>query len=280
MAHCFSRRDILHIGICVSGVVAGCTANPGPGTTTGSSSPTEVSTESASPTDESISLAPGEYYETREGWSVSVKNVTVQNAFVKFGTAHHEPYYGDGTQFVIADVEVSGGNAPDPATLDISVTTDTHERSGLFYVAAETNEDDRRQREAFPVPASPPPTQGAIVWEPEEWESVKWLLPESILTTIANPPAFKLHGFEARDASGDEIEVTLTVENTGDGDGIFLAEAGDAEFSDQDEIRLEVAAGEKVTETRRVSASFGDSDQMTVVLRWRDTTLERTIQKS
>lgn len=267
------RREALQAGLCLLGsTLAGCLS--------GSGTPTESpGTESPSTHDGTASLAPGETYEKPEGWSLTVENVAVQNTVVEFATTHPDPVYGNGEQFVVADAVVTGA-APDPADLNVFVRTDTLDGSGRVYVRADSNEDDVRQRFGFPVPVSPTASQGAIVWEPDEGQTVRWELSAKMLKTIARPPEFELHEFEVEDVPGDKVEATLTVENTGEGDGTFVAEVGDAMISDQPEVFVDVPAGETVTVTRKVWAEFRDRKELTVVLRWRGEKLERTVQES
>lgn len=214
---------------------------------------------------------------------MTVENAAVRNAVVERGGVHSDPAYADG-QFVVADVTVEGDGAPDLSAANVFVRTDTLRRSERRDVVGERdgdharNADRVRRRFAFPVPVSPAPAEGVVVWRSETGPTVRWTLPAALLDAVARPPAFDLRGFEATDVSGDEIEVTLTVANAGSGDGTFLAEVGDAALSDRPEVSVDVPAGETVTATRRVSA-FGDSDEPTVVLRWRDERLERTARR-
>lgn len=258
-----SRRETLQAGICLfSSTLAGCL--------TGTGTPTE-------PPEEPVSLAPGESFETADGWSLTVELVGVQIAVVRAGTVHSDPVYGDDEQYVVADVATDDG--PDPADLNVFVRTDTQDRSNRRYVRADSNVADLRQRFGYAVPVSPAPSDGAVVWEPDDERGVRWELPADLLDQIARPPAFDLQGFEAEDAPGDEVEVTLTVANTGEGDGTFVAEVGDAEVSDQPEVFVDVPAGETVTVERRAWAAFVN-DEVTVVVRWRGERLERTVDES
>lgn len=261
--------------------MAGCSEQSTLNTETATEETPTTSSVTGSPitSNRPASLLPGETYETENDWSVAIETVGVYVSINKFGTVHPDPYYADDAQFVVADAVVSGSNAPDPANLNLFVQTDSLDRSGVTYVAAESNQDDVRQRFGFTVPVSPAPNEGAIVWSRDSERSVRWTLPADVLTAIVEPAEFELHAFDAVDVSGEEVEVLLKVENVGKSDGRFLAEAGNAALSDQPEIAIEVPRGETVATTRQVNARFRDEDEMTVVLRWRDTVLERTIQR-
>ncbi|MFB6221285.1 MAG: hypothetical protein ABEH90_07580, partial [Halolamina sp.] len=109
---------------------------------------------------------------------------------------------------------------------------------------------------------------------------VRWELSADVRSAISNPPRFEVRDFAAKDVPGDEIEISVTVSNNGERDGRFLAEAGDTEMSDQPEIEVAVPAGETVSATRRVLASFRDREEVTVVLRWGGEERTRTVRQS
>lgn len=291
-----SRRVLLAaFGAALAAPVAGCsesdstadeqspTAEPSPtpeptrtGRTTGTASvagsPASTGTASGP-----VTLDPGEAYATDAGWSVAVENLAVRASVVEHGPTHWDPRWTEGGQFVAADLVVRGDGGPDPADLPVACRTDTVDGAGRVFVAADSNRDDRRQRVAFPVPASPEPTDGAVVWTPEAGPEVRWRLPDAVLAAVARPPAFELREFAVEHAPGDEVDVTLTVANAGEGDGTFLAEVGAAAMSDQGEVTVDVSAGETRTVTRRVYVETDAADETTVVLRWRGETLERTV---
>ncbi|MFB6156381.1 MAG: hypothetical protein ABEJ34_00880 [Haloferacaceae archaeon] len=200
---------------------------------------------------------------------------------MEFGAAHPDPRWRDGAQFVVADAVVDGDGAPDPAELNLSVRTDTLDRSDRYYVRAEDNEDDRRQRFGFPVPTDPAPSRAWIVWRPEEGPTVRWPLGDDRVAALGAAPTFAVESFETpKTAVPDgDFEVTVTVRNEGDRDGTFLAEAGSAAISDQPEVAVEVPVGETGTGTATVDAYFGDREEMAVVLRWEDGTIRRTVRR-
>lgn len=249
--------------------------------TSATAPPTETQTATATPgSPDPVSLEPGEPFTTDAGFSVTVENVAVHLAVVEFGTVHHDPLYRDGEQFLVADVAVSGEGAPDPTETNVFLETATLADRSRRYVAADSNEDGVRQRFGFPVPVSPTPASGAVVWTRDAGPNIRWTLSPSTLSAIGQPPEFDVQEFDARDVPGDEVEISLTVSNTGERDGRFLAEAGDAGLSDQPEIGVTVPAGETVSATRRVWASFGDREELTVVLRWAGQKRTRTVRQS
>ncbi|MFC7141064.1 hypothetical protein ACFQMA_14665 [Halosimplex aquaticum] len=298
-----SRRALLAaFGTALSASVAGCpetsgdaaTAEPTPDPSQPAETPTaepdpatraNTTTRTGTSTPAPVTLAPGESYVTADGWDLTVENLAVRRAVVEYGPTHWDPDWADGGQFVVADLVVAGDGAPDPADptdLRVACQTDTTDGTGRTFVVADSNADDIRQRLGFTVPASPAPAEGAIVWSPADGPEVRWALPDPLLAEIARLPEFDLRGFEVENVPGDEIAVTLTVANVGVGDGTFLAEVGHAAMSDQPELTVEVPAGETRTVTRRVPFQnvWNDSDDepATVVLRYREKRLERTVE--
>ncbi|WP_415379333.1 hypothetical protein [Halosimplex sp. TS25] len=295
-----SRRALLAaLGTALSASIAGCSGpesdadtagrtpdrsqpSETPATRTETATRTNAATQTETTAPGPVTLEPGESYATDTGWELTVERVAVQIAVVEYGPTHWDPNWAEEGQFVVADVAVSGEDAPDPADLHVTCRTDAADGSGPVFVAADSNDDDVRQRIGFEVPASPAPAAGAIVWTPDDGPEVRWVLSDDRLATIARPPEFDLREFGVENAPGDEVAVTLTVANTGAGDGTFLAEVGDAAMSDQPELAVEVPAGETRTVTRRVRFqnvwNDGDDEPATVVLRYRETRMERTLE--
>jgi len=290
-----SRRALLAaFGTTLSTAVAGC---PGEADTTPESTPPpDASTETAAPTAEPpertgaaastptrgpVVLDPGETHATADGWSLTVAAVEVRVGVVERGTTHPDPRWGEGSQFVTATLRASGDGAPDPAELGLTCRTDTATVTRAIPVVPEADEEDPGAHLAFEVPTDPAPSAGALVWSPADGPEVRWTLTDDHLDAIARPPAFDLESFRVADAPGEAVAATLTVANRGDGDGVFLAEVGNAALSDQGEVRVAVPAGERRTATRRIPAGTADDGgPQTYVLRWRETVIERTIDES
>ncbi|MCT9098222.1 hypothetical protein [Haloarchaeobius sp. HME9146] len=284
------RRFLQTVGSALVIGTAGCLSDRSPGTDTEPQTSSEPVAETTSGTTttqpEAVTLAAGEPYDSQAGWSVVVDHVSVQRCYVEFGTTHTDPRCGETTQFVVATVRVSGADAPDPATLDIGVESslqddETYRRRN--YAVGENDEDEVAQTYAFPVPFDPAPTAASIVWRAEDGQqpTVRWELSEPHLQRLANPPQFEVRAFDmpAHTSEGEQLSVSVTVANVGARDGTFIAELGDAAMSDQPEIAIEVPEDESVTETFAVDARFSQRDEMTVVLRWGDDTLTRTVTR-
>ncbi|MFB6080988.1 MAG: hypothetical protein ABEJ81_08325 [Haloferacaceae archaeon] len=241
----------------------------------------ETPRRTTTPPDGPVRRAPGERYETADGWSLTVDPVGVQQGVLRFGV-HIDPVWESGSQFLVADVAVDGDGAPDPTDLNIFVRTDTLDRSDRQYVHGETNADGRRQRFGYPVPTDPSPSRAAVVWSPDDGPAVRWSLGSDLVEALGAAPDFAVESFSVPETAvpDDEFEATLSVGNDGDRDGTFLAEVGNALISDQPEVTLDVPVGETVTGHPPVEAHFGDGDELPVVLRWSDGTERRTVRRA
>ena len=287
-----SRRSLLAaVGAALSTAVAGC---PGDADTTPEQSPdpssgtgeqtarppgrTAAAASTPTPTPGPVVLDPGETHATADGWSLTVAAVAVRIGVVERGTTHPDPRWGEGSQFVTATIRASGDGAPDPAELRFACRTDTATQPRAIPVVPESDDGGPGARVAFEVPADPAPSAGALVWSPAGGPEVRWTLAAEHLDAVARPPAFDLESFRVADAPGEAVAATLTVANRGDGDGVFLAEVGDAALSDQGELRVAVPAGDRRTVTRRIPAGVADGSR-TYVLRWRETVIERTVRE-
>jgi hypothetical protein len=129
---------------------------------------------------------------------------------------------------------------------------------------------------AFSLPLDVDPEEVALAWVGAV-ETPVFPLTHSLVPSLTNPPAFEVRSFDVpAGADGDEVEVSFTVANVGEGDGTFLAELGSRAISDQGELRVEVAAGGTKTVTRSVGLVPSAGDQV-VVLDWGSGTMERTV---
>lgn len=239
---------------------------------TGDETANDASTE---PTESPPTLAPGESHDA-DGYAVTVSTVGVRHGIAKFGTVHVDPFWTDGAQFLVVDVAVSGDSPPDPADVPVSVAADTLSSSpDRYLVAAETNAETR-QRLAFVVPTDPAPSRAVVTFDGAK---ARWRVPDDAMTALGRTPSFEIESVSVPDTAAPDTEfpVDLTVTNAGERSGRFLAEVGNGAISDQPEVTTDVPVGESVTVTRSVDASFGESETLTVVVRWEGGVIERTV---
>lgn len=280
------RRTLLVAGL---SALAGCgfagetTGDATPGTATPSPTPAETPTRTGTPA--TIRLSPGETYETDAGWTVTVRGIRVQRYVVQHGTAHPKQRWRPRAQFATAAVAVAGTDDRGPTDLDLAAETDvTAGRSDRLLLAGDGTAAGT-ERFGFPVPFSPAPSSGGIVWRRADTPAVRWEFGPDHVDALARPPAFEVRGFDLPDgaADGDRVPATVTVANVGDRDGTFRAGLGNAAMSAQPLVAVDVPAGERVEHTHELRARFRDGAELTVVLRWHDwwdpTQLERTVRR-
>lgn len=211
--------------------------------------------------------------ETVDG--VTVANTRLQVAVVTYGT-HSDVRYVDGGQFLIVRVS---SEAKSVRGLRLGAVTGA---SARLSDARRLNRRELSPTEsdvAFPLPVAETDS-AAVVWHRPDERDVRWELPDDVVADLADAPDFEVRSFEVPDVAkdGEVIEATVEVVNVGDQDGTFIAELGSAAISDQGEVSVEVPAGETVALTSNVDADFGESDELTVVLRWRET-VRRTVKR-
>lgn len=273
-----SRRAFL--GALATLPLAGCFDDSRSGTAT-SSTPTSGPTTDGTATppatqSEPILRQPGEAYEAND-IAVTIENLAVRHGMVTFGSVHPDPVWKEGSQFVLASVAVEGNE--DPANLDVTVTADTLAERPARYYGFIPEPSESVQPMGFPVPTVPAPSNAALVWHgPRE---VRWPLSDELVRKLGRAPEFSLERFQVPEsaAPGTSLDVTLEVANSGDRNGRFLAELGNAAMSDQPEIEVSVPAGETTTATRSVDARFSEGE-MTVLLRWERGVQRQTVTRS
>lgn len=121
----------------------------------------------------------------------------------------------------------------------------------------------------------------AVVWTGEDRE-VRWNIPGATRASIARAPAFDLRSLETAVDDGG-IELTVTVENTGDRDGRWLGQVSFAGADDMSNVfGFDVGAGTTVTRTVQPPILGGDvggfEPGRTVTVQFRSTTrVERDV---
>ncbi|MDS0242248.1 MULTISPECIES: hypothetical protein [unclassified Haloferax] len=249
------RRKLIHTIASVPVLLSGCISNVDRYSGTDNSSQGD-----RLPLSESI--------QTDQGWSLSVTNTRVRKCVIQTNTVHSNPACGQGTQYLLVDVETSGSDAPSASTLNIGF-----DFAGKYIEAqpldSRSNQKSMVATYAVTVDVSSAPSGATIVWQGERDEQARWAVPKETVTKLSSSPEFHIESFEAPDtaADGQEVEVLITVANQGDRDGRFIAELGDAALSDQPEISIEVKKGESVTEIYDIEVNYLEEEKMVLVLK-------------
>lgn len=282
----YSRRAALQLCGVITGVgFAGCaslTADGEPTTTATDENTTPTTSPTTSPATQTSSLTIGEPVTVRQG-TATVEAVTTQQmlSVLKSGT-HTEVYSEPETQFVVVDVITEGFDNPRQAVQDavqLTLNSDRYEIGEKDLIRSMDTE--RPVSIAFPAPTELIDPDGAILWNDDSDSAVaSWSLSQEVLDVLAAPPLFSIESFSVPETASPEssIDATISVKNTGDSDGEFLAELGSTQLSDQGEIAVDVPTRETVSHTESVSLHGQAGNEETIVLDWGQQTLERTVK--
>lgn len=286
-----NRRELLAALAAGAVGVPGCLSSNGAGGGSPTATPTQTPTETVS--DRTDGGTPGSSAGTttasaadfvREAFAVP--ELVAPNSPDSFGV------YGDrdeqyvvallaaqeGTEPPAAEVELVADGEPYPAETDVG-------RQGwaLFdYDGSYSPDDDRVGWVVFQLP-NPLDVAGAAI----SWTNGEYALGDEALARLARPPAsFEIRSFDAPDAidTGETATATVTVENTADVDGTFVAAFNRAgpriAYLSEAAIRLPIAAGETETWTFEHTVSRGSFEgdrPMRLHLLWRESWLSREV---
>lgn len=200
--------------------------------------------------------------------------------------------YGDrDEQYVVALLAAQRGAAPPASDVELVADGEPYPAEtevggqgwALFdYDASYSPDDDRGGWVVFRLP-KPLEAGGAAV----SWPGGEDALGDEVLARLARPPAsFAVESFDAPAAvdAGETVTATVTVENTGDADGTFVAAFNRSgpliAYAPESVIRLPVAASETETWTFEhavADESFEEDRPMRLYLHWRDDSLSRQV---
>ncbi|MFC6951728.1 hypothetical protein [Halorubellus litoreus] len=270
-----SRRAVVAAVLPALAATAGCldATDGGGGTTepTGTRSTTTNATTQDG-TDEG-DAAPARRADV-DGRSVRLASARTSRAIVTLLAGTHPSVSAEADrQYVVVELEVSGDDPQQAARDACELRVDD---AAIEPVSETVQPFTDGVHLAFSLPLDVDPEAVALAWVGAV-ETPVFPLTNSLVPSLRNPPAFEVRPFQvpAR-ADGDEVAVSFTVANVGEGDGEFLAELGSRAVSDQGELRVEVAAGETRTVTRSVGLVPSVNEQV-VVLDWGSGTMERTV---
>lgn len=264
----YTRRAALRIAAAgLVGSAAGCSA------VTDDLSETTDPDDSTTPTsnsDTADSLDMGERATSDDGVSVTITDPQVRKIFFSpdEGTITHrypagEPY----SQFIVASISTDG---PDIDTLELDPVIDGNRRETQAYRRNASPGSEGYL--AFQVSIADI-ASGAIEWAPETGDRYRWSLPGSLVEDLGLTPEFGVTEFSVPDSipGGDPFTAAITVENTGDRDGRFLAvvlDEGASSVPLQSMFAMEIPVGETVSRELTGREVETDRDSVTGVLDW------------
>ncbi len=262
-----SRRSALILGATLSTLsLAGCT-----------SSERHIDTTTRSPSALSVgdSAIVG-------GGAITIDSIQPRQMFVGLKAGVHPEVYGrPDTQYVIVDVLTDGVAKPTRtvrSALSLSLDSSRYDVDETFLTRNRTEEN--AVSVAFAVPTFATATAGQLLWDGRTSSpDAAWTLPQAVLDVLAAPPELTVSAFEVpnKAAQHSSIEPAITVRNSGENSGTFVAELGSTQLSDQSEIRFDVPAGGRETHIEPVSLYGSAGSDETIILDWGEEMLERTL---
>lgn len=243
-------------------------------TTTETNQPTS-STERT--TSEPASLEIGETATVSDG-SITVQEVRAERSIVVLdGSSHTEVVTEEDSQFVVVSLRTQGNIETVDAARRASLLVIDGQRYSVADYAFPPQGDAFAV--AFQVPLDIDASESEFRWVDDDQVAAVWSTPPSVIQQLNSPPEFDVVSFTVPETAEPfvEFEVTVEVENTGNGDGTFVAELGLASRSDQSPFRLDVPKNERVTGVEEKQVQGDPGEQETIILDWGLDRLERTI---
>jgi hypothetical protein len=278
-----TRRSVLRSGgVLLSGLLAGCqsSGSTSDGTSTTSLSTTQATTTLLSTTTpEPQLLSVGESATVDDG-SVTVTAVRAERSIVVLDGYHTEVVTEANAQYLVVSLTTEDPIDGDYAArnaIELEVAGERYPVAEHAFPPADDGAFDLGVRLPLAIEAS----EAHIGWNGTGGERIAtWEIPDAVMQRLNDPPAFEVVSFDVPEtvAPFEPFDATVAVENTGEGDGTFVAELGLASRSDQATFRMDVPAGERVTDTEdeQVAGEAGETD--TLLLDWGLGRLERTIE--
>ena len=234
-----SRRAYLASVAAVLSGVAGCTETTGPATTpTGTDGPEPSGTDSKESPSGTASPPPDEATRTVGGEAIAVTDIVAEKAVIYQSTMGSDGVLAaDGRQYVIASVHTDADlsldafsirTANEPWSAGLPDTRGAQNYAVAGHERGEVGSSlvgDGPAYVAFDLP-SPLDAADPVIQVEHGGESAEWSLPEPAGQTLAaEAPSFELDSLSVPDSiqQGEEMTVELTVTNTSDTAGRFLA---------------------------------------------------------
>lgn len=280
-----SRRSYLAGVVTVVTGLAGCTSGPG-----GTESPTETEPTDTEPKKSPSGTAtepPEAAKRTVGGDTVAVTDIVARKAITYQSTMGSGGVVAiDGKQFVVAsvqsDAELSMEDFSFRTADDQWPATNPGEEGARNY-AVEGHEGgavgdriggDGQKFLAFELP-SPLDATEPVIHLDHGGESAEWSLPDEAAATLPAPaPSFELDSLDAPDSvrQGDPLEVSLSVTNTSDTGGRFLAAVywPSELIADDDEstiVEATVDAGASTTQSLSIDTEYTTNEDGLITLR-------------
>lgn len=251
-------------------LVAGCARTDGSPVESTTPSSAQTTSPATTTANGSTVLEPGERFTTDGGVSLRIGGPAVHRSVTTTEQVSHHTYevveYPPTGQYLVVRVGTTGTRTA-PVDLPLSVVADGDSRveRGRMHVGGQES-----SRVGFHLPRMDVDDVG-IVWDAGESRPL-WKLEAVDVEKLSAVPEFSVESWDVPTSveRGSTFEVSVTVENTGDRDGRFLA-TFDADIGSLplDEVSTTVQAGKTKTATFLLRPrTYSGIDEFPVVLDW------------
>lgn len=232
--------------------------------------PDDTAVTSQTPTPTSRTLSMGETATSSDGVSVTLSEPRVRKIIYTpdvGSSVHAYPAGNRRSQYLVFSVSAQGANV---TSLRFAPVLEGMLYEGQTYRHSFTRGSSGSLSFHVPIVRA---QSGMIVWRPSATERYRWELPEPALTALGNSPRFEVEKFSVPGAitRGNPFTARLTVTNTGERDGRFLAVVLDDTSSSiplVDEFTVPVPRGETVIHDVPGRPVETDRSSITAILDW------------
>lgn len=274
-----SRRSVLQFtGVATLFALAGCVqTDQSEGTTSTTAETTHPTASTERTTSEPASLEIGGTATVSDG-SVTVQAVRTERSIVVLdGSSHTKVVTEENSQFVVVSLKTQGNiDGVDAGRQAVRLVIDGQPYSVADYAFPPQGD---AFDVAFQVPLDIDPNESELRWVEDNHVAAVWSTPPSVIHQLTSPPEFDVVSFTVPETVEPfvEFDVAVEVDNTGDGDGTFVAELGLASRSDQSTFQFDVPKNTRGTEVEEKQVQGEPGGQETMILDWGLGRLERTI---
>jgi hypothetical protein len=278
----YTRRSALRLsGLGLVSAVAGCSTSTADKETTPTTANGNSATSETSPSP-SQTLSVGETATSSDGVVVTISEPQVRKIILTpdvVSSVHAYPAGKTNSLFLAVSVSTQG---TDITSLQLAPLLDGTRQESQTYRHASNSESSGKVSFQLPIAQA---QSGAVEWRPSSDEQYRWQLPDSVVRNIGASPRFKLEDFAVPETitRGNSFTASLTVTNTGERDGHFLAVVLDGSSSSVplvSEFMIPISVGQTVTHNLSGRSIEGERSSMTAILDWGINELQRSFSIS
>lgn len=278
----YTRRSALRLGgLGLVSAVAGCSTSTADKETTPTTANGNTATTETSPSP-SQTLSVGETATSSDGVVVTISEPQVRKIIFTpdvGSSVHAYPAGKTNSLFLTLSVSTQG---TDITSLQLAPLLDGTQQESQTYRHGFNPGSSGKLSFQLPIAQA---QSGAIEWRPSSDEQYRWQLPDSVVANIGASPRFKVEEFAVPETitRGNPFTASLTVTNTGERDGRFLAvvlNEGASSVPLVSEFTVPISAGQTVTHDLSGQSIEGEQSSMTAILDWGINELQTTFSIS